>query len=141
MQALVVMTTSLDFTGRGILKCLGSNRPSCIEESEDHNLGQSPSSLKTLSLNKDTSHRRVRTDFLREVVYHNNLIAVSHPKYLENEILTNNVIVRCHELLCLRVIQTSQLEQQKGKKKVSKTAVLYENGFFPIGFSIKWDEE
>ena len=92
MQALVVMTTSLDFTGRGTLKCLGSNRPSATEEFEDHN--QSPNSLKTLFLNKDISHRPVRTDCLREVVYHNNLITVSHLKYLENVILTNNVIVR-----------------------------------------------
>lgn len=141
MLALVVMTTSLDFAGRGILKCLGSNRPSSTEECEDHNLDQSPSSLKMLSLNKDISHRPVRTDFLRDVVYHNNFIVVSHPKYLENVILTNNVIVRCHEPFCLRVIQTSELEKQKGKEKVIKTAVLYENGFFPIAFSIKWDEE
>lgn len=110
MQALVVMTTSLDFTGRSILKCLGSNRASATEESKDPNLGQSPSSLKTLLLNKNISHRPVRIDFLREVVYHNNLIAVSHLKYLENVILTNYVIVRCHKLLCLRVIKTSELE-------------------------------
>jgi len=82
------MTTSLDFTGRGILKCLGSNKPSSAEKFEDHNLGQRPNSLKTPSLSKDVSHRQVRTDFLREVVYHNNLIAVSHPKYSENVILT-----------------------------------------------------
>lgn len=81
MQALVVMTASLNFTGRSILKCLHSNRPSSTEEPEDHNLGQSPSSLKMLSVNEDISHRPVRTDFLREVVYHNNLIAVSHQKY------------------------------------------------------------
>lgn len=76
-----------------------------------------------LSLNKDVCHRPVRTDFLREVAYHNNLIAVSRQKYLENAILTNNVI------------QASQLEQEeKGKQKVSKTAVPYEkvlDFFFP----------
>lgn len=119
----MVMTTSVDFTGRGILKSLGSNRPSPAEESEDHNLDQSPSSLKTLSLNRDGSHRQVRTDFLREVVC--NLITVPHPKYLEDIILTNNVIVRRHKLLCFK--QALQLEQQNGKKKISKTAVLYEN--------------
>lgn len=74
----MVMTPSLDFTSRDILKCLGSNSTGPTEECEDHNFGQSPSSLKTLSLNKDISHRPVRPDFLREVAYHSNLIAVSN---------------------------------------------------------------
>lgn len=71
-------TTLLDFTGRGILKCLGSNRPNSTEEYEDHNLGQSPGSLRMLSLNKVISYRPIKTDFLMEVVYHNDLIAASH---------------------------------------------------------------
>lgn len=109
----MVMVISLDFTGKGILKCVGSSRSSSTEEYEDHNFGQSSSSLKKLSLSNNISHRPVRTDFLRQVVYHNNLIAVSHQKYLKNAILTKNVILRCQKMFCLRMIQTSQLKQQE----------------------------
>lgn len=87
----MVMVTSLNFISRDILKCLGSKRPTSTEESKDHSLGQS--SLKMLSLKTNISHSPVRTDVLREVVYHNNLIAASHQKYLEN------VIARCHIVL------------------------------------------
>lgn len=109
----MVMVTSLDFTGKGLLKSVGSSRSISPEEYEDHNFGQSSSSLKKLSLNNNRSHRPVRTDFLREVVYHNNLMAVSPQKYLENVILTKNVILRCQKMFCLRMIQTSQLKQQE----------------------------
>lgn len=107
----MVMVNSLCFTGKGILKCAGSSRPSSPEEYEDQNFGHSSRSLKELSLNNNVTHRPVRTDFLREVVYHNILIVVSHHKYLENVILTKNVILRCQKMFCLRMIQTLQLKQ------------------------------
>lgn len=113
ISALVVVVTSLDFTDRGILKCVGRSRSNSPEEYEDHNFGQSSSSLKKLSLNSRISHRLVRTDFFREVVYHNNLIVVSHQKYLENVTLTKNIILRCQKMFCLRTILTSQLKHEK----------------------------
>lgn len=109
----MVVVTSLDFTDRSILKCVGRSRSNSPEEYEDHNVGQSSSSLKKLSLNSSISHRPVRTDFLREVVYHNNLIAVSHQKYLENVTLTKNIILRCQKMFCPRIIQTPQLKHKK----------------------------
>lgn len=107
----MVMVTSLDFTGKGILKCVGSSRSSSPQEYKDQNFGHSSRSLKKLSLNNNVRHRPVRTDFLREVVYHNNL--VSHQKYLENVILTKNVILRRQKMFCLKMIQTLQLKQQE----------------------------
>lgn len=103
---------------------ISSSRSSSPEKYKDHNFGHSSRSLTKLSLNNNVSHRLVRTDFLREVVYHNNLIVVSDQKYLENVILTKNLILRCQKMFCLRMVQTLQLKQEeKRKKKLSKTAV------------------
>lgn len=55
----MVMVTSLHFTGKCILKCVGSSRSSCSEEYEEHNFGQSSSSLKKLFLNDNISHRLI----------------------------------------------------------------------------------
>lgn len=63
MQALVVIITSLNFTGRGILKCQGSNGPNSTEQSLDHNFGQTPNPLKMLSLQNVTSYSQTETDF------------------------------------------------------------------------------
>lgn len=98
----MVMVTSLNFTGRDILKCLSSKRPTCTEESEDHNLGQSPSSLKILSLKNNISHSPVRADVLREVVYHNSLIAVSHQCHIR----------KCH-------CEMSQIGLSKGDSNIT----------------------
>lgn len=38
--------------------------------------------------------------------------------------LTNSVTVRCHEPFCLRVMQTSQLEQQEKKNSSKETSSM-----------------
>lgn len=125
----MVMATSLDFTSRDILKCLGSNSPSSTEECEDHNFGQSPNSCETLSLNKDISHRPVRIYFLWEMVYRNNLIAASHQKHLETVILTSSVIARCHKLLCLskHYSKNNKRERKKLSRPLSYIVMVLQN--------------